>query len=340
MKFSIIVPAYNEETVITATLEELETYLIQKWGRSFGELIFVNDGSTDKTLNILLDLQKTRTYLKVVDLGTNMGRGMALREGFRHAGGDIIISLDADLSYAPYHIERMVTKMMDEGADIVLASAYGKGGTVQNVPFNRLLISKLGNKVLSFMFDRNITVLTCIVRAYKASLIKTLDLHSNDKDIHLEILYKAKILDKTISEIPADLHWPERKLNGGAKKPKRRSTLKLGKTSSSHFFFALLNRPGLVFLFPGIFLLAFSLAILLIAFNAMIPDINAGMSLYLAIRKSMIETATPSWMTAIFSFLLSIQFNTLGFLTNQNKWNYEENYKTNNAILTELRNRR
>jgi len=83
--------------------------------------------------------------------------------------------------------------------------------------------------------------------------------------------------------------------------------------------------------------MTFSIVIVTVCFYAMGPDLDKGMSLFMALRRSMIETATPSWMTATFIFLLAIQFFSLGFLTNQSKWNYEETYRTNNAILSYLK---
>ncbi len=332
MKISVVVPAYNEEDTITNTIDALERYLKGYQAASWWEIIIVNDGSTDNTLDKLKSYQKGREWLKVIDLGINQGRGAAIRRGISNARGEIIVTLDADLSYAPYHIERMVSKLVATHADIVVASAYGKGGTVKNVPFNRLIISRIGNKILSHMYGEGLSVLTCIVRAYRSEFIQSLDLHSNNKDIHLEILYKAKILGARIVEVPADLAWPSHK---GVRHttPKRRSTLKFRKTTSSHFFFALINKPGLVFVIPGLILFFLSLCIISICFYAMLPDLHNGMSLYMALRKSMIETATPSWMTAVFSFLLSVQFFSWGFLTNQSKRNYEETYRTNHAIL-------
>jgi glycosyltransferase involved in cell wall biosynthesis len=268
------------------------------------------------------------------------GRGKALRAGFEKASGDIIISLDADLSYAPYHIERLVNKIKQENADIVLASAYGKGGTVRNVPIKRLLISKLGNKILSYMFGGDISVLTCIVRAYKRQFIQQLDLHCDDKEIHLEILSKARMLGGKIVEIPADLHWRENKLSKvRSSQKKRRSTLKIKKTGSSHIFFALLNRPGIIFWIPGYILMTLSLFVFITILGVIIIDITDGASIYVAIRNTMINAA-PSWFSASVSFILGIQFFTLGFLTNQNKRNYEEIYKTLNSIFAEQKKKK
>jgi len=336
MKLSIIIPVYNEERNIEATLYELEDYMNSYKRFSSWEIITVNDGSSDDTLDILNKLKASKTWLKVIDLVKNYGRGRAIRTGFELTTGDIIVSLDADLSYAPYHIERMVEKLVANDADIVLASAYGGEGTVQNVPFHRLWISRLGNKILSFTFGRDISVLTCIVRAYKKDFIEKLDLHSDDKDLHLEILYKAKILGAKILEIPADLKWPDEKIKNLNKTKKRRSTLKFRRTSSSHFFFAMLNKPGVIFFIPANVLLIISLIIFTFIIRVVLSNLSSGLSLYVAIRESMLS-GTLSYIVFALSFILSIQFFSLGFLTNQNKKNHEETYKTINTVLTELR---
>ncbi|MCP3931229.1 MAG: glycosyltransferase family 2 protein [Bacteroidetes bacterium] len=336
MKLSIIIPVYNEEGGIEATIDELERYMKDYSGCSRWELILVNDGSSDSTLKVINSIKQTKPWLKIVDLVNNFGRGKALRRGLEESTGDIIVSLDADLSYAPNHIERMVEKLVNNNADLVLASAYGSGGTVKSVPFIRLWISRLGNMILSFMYGENITVLTCIARAYRKTFIERLDLHSNNKDIHLEILYKAKMLGAKILEVPGDLKWRKNKVVALEKQKKRRSTLKFRRTSRSHFFFALLNRPGMIYFVPGSILFVITLLISFLSLKAIVPDIINGMSVYIALRKSILS-ATPSWLTLAVSFILSIQFFSLGFLTNQNKKNYEETYKTINSIFKEIK---
>jgi glycosyltransferase involved in cell wall biosynthesis len=338
MELSIVIPAYNEADTIEATLKELEEYLFRYKGSSDWEIIVVNDGSTDATLDILFGIRDNKEWLKVVDLGAHFGRGRALREGIKASTGDIIISLDADLSYAPYHIERMVDKLNKEKADIVLSSAYREGGTVKNVPLKRLWISRIGNKILSYMFGEGISVLTCLVRAYRKDFIKRLDLHSDDKEIHLEILYKTRILGGKIVEIPADLCWRKEKLTKQkiSTTGKRRSTMNIKKTSTSHLFFALMNKPGIIFMVPGYILMAISVFIFFLTVPAIAKGMLEGLSLYLSIRMSMLNAA-PSWFTMGISFIIAILFFMLGFLTNQSKRNYEETYKTLNAIYSKLK---
>ncbi len=331
---SIIIPAFNEADTIEKNILEIESYMLHNLSDCAWEMIVVNDGSTDKMLEVLNRLKESKEWLKVVDLIFHYGRGKALRAGLAEARGDIIVTIDADLSYAPYHIQRMIDKIKTENADIVLASAYGKDGTVKNVPLRRLWLSWFGNKVLSYMFGGGISVLTCLVRAYKTEFIRRLDLHSDDKEIHLEILSKAKMIGGKIVEVPADLYWREEKLDKG--RAKRRSTMKMRRTSSSHLFFALMNNPGIIFWVPAYFLLSIALIIFFLSAGNIVIDIWNGKSFYSAVRSSML-TAVPSWLTFVATFILGFQFLTLGFITNQSKKNHEEVYKTLNSIYTEIK---
>lgn len=330
---SIVIPVYNEIDSIEATLNEIETYLVEASPAQDWELIVVNDGSNDGTLPLLNNLAGSKAALRVVDLGARMGRGVALRRGLATSEGDIIVSLDADLSYAPYHITRLVDAMVLNQGDLVLASAYGPGGTARNVPFLRIFLSRLGNMILAFMFGGGIHTLTCLVRAYRREFIQKLDLHSVDKDIHLEILSKTRILGGRILEVPGDLYWREEKLAKaeGIRNVPRRSTLSVRKTSNSHLFFALLNRPGLIFWFPGYLLFGIAAVCMILIFISIMQQTGGQSTLYLTLRDSMLHAA-PTWITMLATFVLGAQFFTLGFLTSQNKRNYDETYKTLNAI--------
>ena len=175
MKISIVMPVFNEENSIESVLGELEQYMIGYLGSDGWEIIAVNDGSSDNTLEKLKHSARSKPWLNIIDMVSHYGRGRALRAGLRAAKGDIIVSLDADLSYAPFHIKRMIDKIKEDNADIVLASAYGKQGTVKNVPISRLWVSIIGNKILSWMFGGGLTVMTCLVRAYNRDFIQKID---------------------------------------------------------------------------------------------------------------------------------------------------------------------
>src|SRR4030065_1651128 len=137
MDLSIIIPMFNEAENVKATLDRFKETLASFNGTY--EIVAVNDGSLDNTLEILTRLAEKDGKLKIVSYPKNIGRGMALRRGFKESGGEIIVSIDADLSYDPRYILDLLAALRDEqDIDFVLASPYMPGGSVENVPFSRL----------------------------------------------------------------------------------------------------------------------------------------------------------------------------------------------------------
>ena len=102
MDLSIIIPMFNEAENAESTLNRVEEALASFNGTY--EIIAVNDGSLDNTLEILNRLAEQDGKLKIVSYPNNIGRGMALKKGFKESSGEIIVSIDADLSYSPHYI--------------------------------------------------------------------------------------------------------------------------------------------------------------------------------------------------------------------------------------------
>jgi len=242
-KVSVIIPMFNEEDNAADTISRVSSILHEN-GYSY-EIIPVNDGSTDSTSNVLDSVAAERPYVRVVSYSKNGGRGKAIRYGFKTAKGDYIATIDADLSYHPKYIIEMIHALEQESdVDVVLASPYMKGGSTLGVPKDRLYISRLGNKILQMAIPEKIHTITCIVRCYKRDVINSLDLESNGKEIHLEILSKVLAMGYVVKEIPAVL--TSRKI--GSSKFAFRST------ALSHIIFTIFERPVLLFGFIGVLL--------------------------------------------------------------------------------------
>jgi dolichol-phosphate mannosyltransferase len=247
---SVIIPMFNEEANVRSTIDRVEATLTSL-GKPF-EILPVNDGSTDSTLKELDEIASKNPRVRVVSYWKNGGRGKALRYGFRAARGELIASIDADLSYEPEYILKMVQALKeDTEVDIVLASAYMPGGATVGVPRTRLLISKVGNRILRLSIAEDIHTVTCIVRCYRRAVIESLDLESDDKEIHLEILSKAIAMGFRIKEIPAVLR---------ARK-KGKSKFKFRSTAVTHLIFTAFERPVLLFGILGILLALIGLGI-------------------------------------------------------------------------------
>ena len=266
MDLSIVIPMFNEAENVEASLGRVEEVLASFDGTY--EIIAVNDGSLDNTLEILNRLAEQYGKLKIVSYPNNIGRGMALRKGFKKSSGEIIVSIDADLSYSPHYILDLVETLRREPeVDLVLASPYMPGGGVKNVPVLRLWISKFGNKILRLAMPNRIYTSTGIFRAYRKKVLDSLEIESDGKEIHLEILSKALGLGYRVKESPAIL----------TSRKRGKSKFKFRKTAISHLVFSAFEKPMIIFGFIGLLTLAIGLFIgLYIAYLRFLGDLTPG----------------------------------------------------------------
>lgn len=234
---TVVAPMFNEAENVAETVRRIREVL----GGFAGtwELILVDDGSTDDSRARAEAVATDAAEVRVVGYSPNAGRGRALRAGFEAARGDVVVTVDFDLSYEPSHILRLHEALTaDDPPDIVLASAYMPGGTTEGVPPKRLLASKLGNWLLRLAWPRRICTSTCIVRGYRRAALEMLELTQDRKEIHLEILEQAFDRGLRIAETPGHLRARAR----GASKAK------LGRAIRSHLAFLARRRPGLALL--------------------------------------------------------------------------------------------
>jgi len=257
---------FNEAENAEATLRRVEEALTSFQGDY--EIIPVNDGSLDNTLEILNKLGEQDEKITIVSYKKNIGRGMALRKGFQISKGEIVVSIDADLSYDPHYIYDFVETLRKEpDIDFILASPYMPGGGVQNVPALRLWVSKLGNKILRLVMPNQIYTSTGIFRAYRRKVLDSLELESDGKEIHLEILSKALALGYRVKESPAIL----------TSRIKGKSKFKFRKTATSHLVFSVFEKPMIIFGFIGLLTLAIGFLIgIYIAYLRFSGDLTPG----------------------------------------------------------------
>lgn len=227
---------HNELDNLPSTIDRIAE-LLQSADRTF-EIIAVDDGSTDSTRSRLESMEQSERRLRVVAYPKNRGRGYAIRKGFEVALGSLIVTIDADLSYDPSHITGMLA-ILDERpeVDFVVGSPYTTGGTTENVPRFRLLISRWGNRVLGLAMPGGLTTVTGILRAYRREVLDVLDLESNDKALHLEIVSKAIAAGFTPAEMPAKLTGRQR----------GKSKFYFKATIISHLIFSFYEKPILLF---------------------------------------------------------------------------------------------
>jgi glycosyltransferase involved in cell wall biosynthesis len=257
---SLVVPAYNESAIVQRNLGVLCDYMKSLEHKYEWEIIVANDGSRDDTSALARGFAAGRDNVFVFDHIVNFGLGQALKFAFNQCRGEYIVTVDMDLSYAPAHIERLLDKLRETRAKIVIASPYLDGGSVENVPALRRWLSVGANKFLSLTAHGRIKTLTGMVRAYDARFLRSLDFYSMGMEVNSEILYKAMVLRARIVEIPAVLRWhlPEESAPA-AGKPVRRSSMRIARYVLTLLVSGFLYRPILFFLVPGLTALLLSL---------------------------------------------------------------------------------
>lgn len=262
-KISIVCPFYNEESIIenasALMVRNLQTLSLD-W-----ELILVNDGSTDDSLQSVYASVKGNDRIKIISYETNQGRGHALKTGIDHAQGDIIITTEIDLSWGTDIVTRIISKFKETPKlDVVIASPNLKGGGYKNVPLKRVLLSKIGNHLIRLLFTRQVTMNTGMTRGYRREIIQGLNTFEKEKEFHLEVLLKLYTLGATIGEIPATLEWKDRQL-AKDRKSKRKSSSKISAIIATHLNFLFFARPIRYFWFISFVLAMGSLVSLLYA---------------------------------------------------------------------------
>lgn len=205
---TIIIPLYNEERRILKTFPKIKNKVAEVYKnlKTRTDVIFVNDGSTDKTIKTLKKLIGTDKNMKLVSYKNNRGKGYALKQGFKHANGEFIIFMDADLSTPLSHLEEFIENIKDDKT-ILIGSRKTKGANVtEHQPWIR---EKLGQ---GFTLISNIFILwgisdfTCGFkmfpnRAGKKIFSKvTIDRWGYDS----EVLFLANKYGYKIKEIPVE----------------------------------------------------------------------------------------------------------------------------------------
>lgn len=200
---SIVVPVLNEVEGIAQLHEKLTKVhtLLSQIGKI--EFIFVDDGSTDGTLACLREAFSD-SECQIVAHDRNRGVGAAFRTGFQNASGEIVCTIDADCSYEPDGLKRLVDAIF-AGADIALASPYHPAGSVQDVPPWRLLLSRTCSVFYQMISPVFLYTYTSIFRAYRSKVLESIPFQSDGFVSAAEILIRAAQQGYRITEVPMTL---------------------------------------------------------------------------------------------------------------------------------------
>ncbi len=196
---SVLIPVYNEEGNLSLLHEKLDLAL-KKTGRAY-EIIFVDDGSSDGSLEILLDLREKNPNVKIISFSRNFGQTAALSAGIDSSKGDIIIPMDGDLQNDPEDILPLLQKI-EEGNDVV--SGWRKD---RKDPFlTRRLPSIIANRIISLIGGVHLHDYGCTLKAYRRGILKNIRLYG---EMHRFIPIYAQWIGARVSEIPVR-HFPRR----------------------------------------------------------------------------------------------------------------------------------
>ncbi len=199
---SLIVPAYNEEKRLLPTLGKISGYL-SKQGFSY-EIIVVDDGSTDNTLQMIRNFAHSDNHVVVLANGQNKGKGYSVRKGMLSARGEFVFFSDADLSTPIEEIEKFLPNLTRDYDVVIGSRSMPESNILIHQPWYREKMGKIFNFLVNMVLLKGITDTQCGFKGFKRDVVQTvfsrcmLDGFSFD----VEVLYLSRKFNFKIKEIP------------------------------------------------------------------------------------------------------------------------------------------
>ena len=182
MDISVVVPLFNEAESLPELTQWIER--VMRENNFTYEILFINDGSTDESWDVIKDLQKNNECVKGVCFRRNYGKSPALNTGFQRAQGDVVITMDADLQDSPDEIPELYRMIMQEGYDLV--SGWKKK---RYDPLSKTIPTKLFNATARAVSGIYLHDFNCGLKAYRKKVVKHIEVYG---DMHRYIPYLAK----------------------------------------------------------------------------------------------------------------------------------------------------
>lgn len=209
-------PAYNEDNTI---IKAIELVLGAKLPSGVTkELIIIDDGSSDSTLQKIMDFKSRHKNIKIIRHEKNMGKGAGVRTGLQHASGEIIIIQDADLEYNPDDYSKLIEPILKNRAKVVYGSRFLKAGFISHQKW-AMPLHYLGNiflsLVTSLLYGCYISDMETCYKVFKKDVLKHIEIKSSRFDFEPEIT--AKILRKKIKILEIPIKYNSRGYKEGKK---------------------------------------------------------------------------------------------------------------------------
>ena len=312
MDVSVVIPIHNEEPNLEALYREL-TEAFSGWGRSY-EIIFIDDGSTDKSFAVLERLQLADPRLRVIRFRRNFGQTAAFSAGFAHARGRMIVTSDGDLQNDPRDIPPLVKKLEDEQLDIVCGWRRNR----KDAFVSRLVPSFFANELISWATGVKLHDYGCSLKVFRAEVVKSIKLYG---EMHRFIPAIASEQGVAIGEAVVN-HRP--RLHGQSKYGISRTIRVVLDLLTVKFLLSYSTRPLQIF---GLVGLAMSIpGVLIMAYLTFIK---------FAMRESIANR--PLLMFGILLVFTGVQLLTLGLMAELLVRTYHESQDKPTYVIREIR---
>ena len=206
VEISVVIPVYNEENRIVPTLKKIKDYLEKK---SYPyEIIVVDDGSKDRTPEIIREIREKDNRVSLIRFLKNRGKGAVVKEGVLSAKGDYILFTDSDLSTPIEELDKLIFYIKEKGYDIAIGSrGLPKSKILIHQPWYREKMGKIFNMFVRLLVIPGIYDTQCGFKLFKGKIARRLFCLQRVSNLafDVEILYLAKRFGYSVKEIP--VHW-------------------------------------------------------------------------------------------------------------------------------------